>query len=97
MNKEQNHHITHMDTFLIFLFYTIICITLPNLLYIQIIDTENIISYNSLLYISPMITLLIGYFLLNENVTIKSIIGAVLIVIGCICICRNEDNESKEE
>ncbi len=44
-----------------------------------------------------MITLLIGYFLLNENVTIKSIIGAVLIVIGCICICRNEDNESKEE
>jgi drug/metabolite transporter (DMT)-like permease len=94
---EEHHHITYMDTFLLFLFYTIICITLPNLLYIQAIDDDNIISYNALLYIAPMITLLIGYFLLNEKVTLKSIFGATLIVIGCIVICTNGDNESNEE
>jgi drug/metabolite transporter (DMT)-like permease len=95
--SEEHHHITYMDTFLLFLFYTIVCITLPNLLYIQAVDNDNIISYNSLLYISPMITLIIGYFLLNENVTVKSMIGAALIVMGCIVICTNGDNESKEE
>jgi drug/metabolite transporter (DMT)-like permease len=97
MKTEEHHHITHTDTILLFLFYTIVCITLPNLLYIQAVDNDNIISYNSLLYISPMITLIIGYFLLNENVTVKSMIGAALIVMGCIVICTNGDNESKEE
>lgn len=82
------NHITHIDTLLLFLFYTIVCITLHNILYIQAIDNENIISYNALLYISPMITLIIGYFLLNEDITLKSMIGSILIVLGCIIICN---------
>ena len=95
--SEEHHHITYIDTLLLFVFYTFVCITLPNLLYIQAIDNDNIISYNSLLYISPMVTLIIGYFLLNENVSLKSMIGAALIVMGCIVICTNGDNESNEE
>jgi len=70
----------------IMLCYTAFCVTLPNLLYIHTVEHDNVITYNSLLYISPMITLIITYFLLNEKITYKSVIGAILIVIGSVFV-----------
>ena len=70
--------------------YTAICITLPNILYMQAIGSENIISMNALLYISPFFTLIIAYLLFNENITFNSILGACLIIAGSILVVNND-------
>lgn len=73
----------------IMLCYTALCVTIPNLLYIHTVEHDNVITYNALLYTSPMITLMITYFLFNGEISYKSAIGAFLIVIGSIFIAMH--------
>lgn len=92
-DKEINNetkNIEHSDSVNIgclFILYTLICITLPNLLYTYNINKEIIISHNALLYISPVFTLLISYFLYSKDITVKQFMGTSLIFIGSYFIC----------
>ncbi len=85
-NPEENP--SHLAIFCLMLVYTIVCITIPNLIYVNTVDPNSIIKYNALLYISPFFTLMIAYMLYNEKLTQKSIIGAGLIVAGCVFIAK---------
>lgn len=92
-DKEINNetkNIEHSDSVNIgclFILYTLICITLPNLLYTYNINRDIMISHNALLYISPVFTLLISYFLYSKDITVKQFMGTSLIFIGSYFIC----------
>jgi hypothetical protein len=92
-DKEINNetkNIEHSDSVNIgclFILYTLICITLPNLLYTYNINRDIMISHNALLYISPVFTLLISYFLYSKDITVKQFMGTGLIFIGSYFIC----------
>ena len=61
-----------------------------NITYLNVIyniNREIIISHNALLYISPVFTLIISYFLYNKDITIKHFMGTSLIFIGSYFIC----------
>lgn len=85
---ENTDTISHFNIFCLMFVYTIICITIPNLLYINAVDHESIIKYNALMYISPIFTLVIAYMIYNENLTCTSVFGAGLIVLGSILIIK---------
>lgn len=85
-NPEENP--SHLTIFCLMLVYTIVCITIPNIMYVNTIDPNSIIKYNALLYISPIFTLIIAYMLYNEKLTQKSIIGVGLIVAGSVFVAK---------
>lgn len=85
-NPEENP--SHLTIFCLMLVYTIVCITIPNIMYVNTIDPNSIIKYNALLYISPIFTLIIAYMLYNEKLTQKSIIGVGLIIAGSVFVAK---------
>ena len=44
----------------------------------------GVVITNNYLYASPFVTLVVGYLLLDEQITMMSVIGAVLITVGVI-------------
>ena len=92
-DKEMHHdHKTNNDCnklhlIILFIIYTLMCITIPNLLYTYNIHKEIVISHNSLLYISPLFTVLIAYFIFNKDISLKQFFGAGLIFGGAYFIC----------
>ena len=44
----------------------------------------GVVITNNYLYASPFVTLVVGYLLLDEQITVMSVIGAVLITVGVI-------------
>ena len=44
----------------------------------------GVVITNNYLYASPFVTLVVGYLLLDERITVMSVIGAVLITVGVI-------------
>ena len=44
----------------------------------------GVVITNNYLYASPFVTLAVGYLVLNEQITVMSVIGAVLITVGVI-------------
>jgi len=93
IDKEMNYaHIIHthddkINICCLFIIYTLLCITVPNLLYTYNMQKDIIVSHNALLYISPVFTLLIAYFLYNKEITLKQFIGTSLIFTGSYFIC----------
>ncbi len=57
-----------------------------NYLYFNIISKNPSHIVSSLIFISPIFTLILSYFLLKEEITITSIIGILLIVTGVIIV-----------
>ena len=44
----------------------------------------GVVVTNNYLYASPFVTLAVGYLLLHEEITLMSVIGAVLITAGVV-------------
>jgi len=89
---KKPHNITHtqcdkLNIFILFIIYTLLCTTIPNLLYTYNIHKDIVISHNALLYISPLFTLIIAYIMLNKKITMKQFLGAGLIFGGSYFIC----------
>jgi drug/metabolite transporter (DMT)-like permease len=84
---KPHNHCDKVHLIILFIIYTLICITIPNLLYTYNMHKEIVISHNSLLYISPLFTLLIAYFIFNKDITLKQFLGAGLIFGGAYFIC----------
>lgn len=51
----------------------------------------GVVITNNYLYASPFVTLIVGWLLLGEPVSLMSIIGAVLITVGVICALKKTE------
>lgn len=86
-NYKIHPHCNKQNLAMLFIAYTLLCTTIPNLLYTYNMHKDTVISHNALLYISPLFTVLIAYFLYNKEITLKQIIGAAAIFLGAYFIC----------
>lgn len=57
-----------------------------NYLYFNIISKNASYLVSSLIFISPLFTLVLSYLLLNEQITLMSVIGVLFIVSGVIIV-----------
>jgi drug/metabolite transporter (DMT)-like permease len=70
---------------MIFIFGTAISF-FANYLYFKIISKNASYLVSSLIFISPLFTLILSFLFLKEDITMTSLIGIVLIVLGVILV-----------
>jgi uncharacterized membrane protein len=77
-------NITNKDIFIIIIIaFTII---ISKYLYFKIVYNYDVTVFSSLCYSSPLFTLILAYFLLNENISMQQTIGIFLILFGSILL-----------
>lgn len=77
-------NITNKDIFIIIIIaFTII---ISKYLYFKIVYNYDVTVFSSLCYSSPFFTLILAYFLLNENINNQQVIGIFLILFGSILL-----------
>lgn len=79
-----------LSCIIIFLFGTITTF-FANYLYFKIISKNASYLVSSLIFISPLFTLILSYLFLKEDITITSVIGIVLIVCGVILVALSSN------
>uniref|UniRef100_A0A6C0J0B7 EamA domain-containing protein n=1 Tax=viral metagenome TaxID=1070528 RepID=A0A6C0J0B7_9ZZZZ len=80
-------NIKNKDIYIIIIIaFTII---ISKYLYFNIIYNYNITIFSSICYSSPLFTLILAYFLLNENINLQQIIGIILILFGSLLLTLN--------
>jgi transporter family protein len=79
-------HKLDYKTFAIIVCGAIFCFFIPNLLNLAILKNNKSFIVVALTYISPMFSMLLGYMLLHEQVSVKELGGVLLIVLGIIMI-----------
>lgn len=67
-------------------------IVLGNFIYYYILKDHESSFVASLIYSSPIFTLVLSYMYLNEVIDLIGIIGILLVVLGVICISMNGDS-----
>ena len=94
--KKDIKNIKNKNKIYIIIIISVIFLLLGNYGYLKIIENENdnasIAAIVTSLY--PIITLIIGYNYLNENLTLEEFIGFILILMGIIFI--NYSKSKKE-
>jgi len=83
------NHLTMADS-LLFLFHGIFILFIGNITYYYVLKGNSSSLVNALESSSPLITLILAYYLINEEVKPIGILGIVLIVLGVICISQND-------
>jgi len=83
LNKITNHE------YLWIFIATFFGVFLSNYLYYYILKqgSSEVAILTALMYTCPVITLLGAYFLLNDKISERAMIGILLIVTGVVCIC----------
>jgi drug/metabolite transporter (DMT)-like permease len=81
LNKITNHE------YLWIFIATFFGVFLANYLYYYILKQGEVAILTALMYTCPIITLLGAYFLLNDKISQRAMIGIFLIVTGVVCIC----------
>jgi drug/metabolite transporter (DMT)-like permease len=82
LNKITNHE------YLWIFIATFFGVFIANYLYYYILKKGSEVAIlTALMYTCPIITLLGGYFFLNDKISQRSLIGILFIVTGVICIC----------
>jgi len=61
------------------MFYSIV-------LYYNLLQKHEVHKVTAITFISPVFTLLFAFLLLGERITLRSVVGVLLIVVGVICI-----------
>lgn len=69
-----------------FILFLSVSIFFTSILYYYILKDNNASIITALTYSSPVFTLLLSYFLLNDKIKIKQFVGIILIIIGIILI-----------
>jgi hypothetical protein len=77
-------NITNKDIFIIIIIA--ITIIISKYLYFNIVYNYDVTIFSSLCYSAPLFTLIIAYFLLNENISNQQIIGIFSILFGSILL-----------
>lgn len=60
----------------------VICNALPYLTWALALDIGNTAVIANLAYLTPFVSLLVTHFVLGENITVFSVLGLLLIVLG---------------
>jgi uncharacterized membrane protein len=81
LNKITNHE------YLWIFIATFFGVFISNYLYYYILKQGEVAILTALMYTCPVITLLGAYFLLNDKISQRALIGIFLIVTGVVCIC----------
>lgn len=76
---------------LIFLFGTATTF-FANYLYFKIIRKNASFLVSSLIFISPLFTVILSYLLLKEDITIISVIGVIFIVLGVVLVAMSKQD-----
>jgi drug/metabolite transporter (DMT)-like permease len=86
-NREtiMNDNIT-MHIVVVIVLTTIFTIFLLNICYYHILKDTKSYVVNTLSLSAPIFTLLVGYFLLNEIISVKEVIGIITIAVGTYLI-----------
>lgn len=74
---------------MVLVFVTIICGFGANILYLWVLQHNDSYVVTAVAFTSPIFTLILAYFILNERVTPISVVGVFMIVIGVYCISMN--------
>jgi uncharacterized membrane protein len=81
LNKITNHE------YLWIFIATFFGVFLGNYLYYFVLKEGEVAVLTALMYTAPIFTLLGAYFILNDKLSLTSLIGIFLIVIGVVCVC----------
>jgi len=81
-----------VDDALLLLFQGVIILFVGNLTYYYVLRDNSSAIVNAIDSASPLITLLLAYWLLNEKIGPMGAVGIVLIVLGVLCISYNDKN-----
>jgi drug/metabolite transporter (DMT)-like permease len=84
------------DVFLL-LFQGLFVVFISNVTFYYVLKHNDAAIVNAIESICPLITLLLGYWLLNEKIGHMGTIGIILIVLGVFCISYNDKNISVVE
>lgn len=76
---------------------TFFCIFVTNIIYYYILKDNKTSVISTLICISPIFTLIVAYFYINEQINIYAIIGILLTIIGVILILNNDDLITEEK
>jgi len=82
--KKDIHLITYQSFYSISLVSFILCVA--NILFYFVLEGHDSFIISSILACSPIVSLLISWFLIKEDVSISHILGVILITLGVICI-----------
>lgn len=79
---------THKNHIPLLAFLSLLSVYLANVLYLYALSNGVKVNIMSIIVftITPIVTLIFAFFLLNELLTIKSFIGCCLVIIGVIII-----------
>lgn len=87
-HKVVLNDLKHMDstTIMLVVFSAVIAGFFANYLYFNVIKNHASYLVSALVFSSPFFTLLFSYFLLKEDISLTSLIGVMLIVLGVILL-----------
>tara|TARA_B000000477_G_C6095494_1_gene229682 strand:+ start:2790 stop:3242 length:453 start_codon:yes stop_codon:yes gene_type:complete len=92
--KKDIKNIKNKNKIYIIIIISVIFLLLGNYGYLKIIENDNASIAAIVTSLYPIITLIIGYNYLNENLTLEEFIGFILILMGIIFI--NYSKSKKE-
>lgn len=92
--KNDIKNIKNKNRIYIIIIISVIFLLLGNYGYLKIIETDNASIAAIVTSLYPIITLIMGYNYLNENLTLEEFIGFILILMGIIFI--NYSKSKKE-
>ena len=68
------------------MFGNAVCFALWNIAFKRL----GVVITNNYLYATPFITVVVGWLLLDEKISLMSILGAVLITAGVVFACKED-------
>ena len=89
--KKDISNLTNIDILLL-LFHGVFILFLGNVTYYYALKDNSSSLVNAIESSSPLITLILAYFILNEKIKPIGVVGIALIVLGILCISYNDKN-----
>lgn len=79
---------THTHILILLLLSAFFSVFIANLLYFKVLHKANTKSYivSSLIFTSPLFTLLLSYLLIKESIKLTAVLGVILVVSGIVVI-----------
>lgn len=99
MNKDIKRDIQRMPVkdLLILVILSLFTVFIGNMLYYYVLKDHSPPVVSSLIYASPLFTLILSYLFLNERINMYGVSGVIVMVFGILLIMENERVEKEFE